>query len=92
MAQPLAPAGSDRSQPLERARRRLGSLFRDDQVLGRRSAIGCAALEISQPCNLDDTLCCLSIQTGGDARLAPPFREPAAGGLFVKKAMLLCQI
>ena len=33
---------------------------RPNQVLGQRSAIGCVALEITQRCNLDCTLCYLS--------------------------------
>jgi hypothetical protein len=33
---------------------------RPNQVLGRRSTIGCVALEITQRCNLDCTLCYLS--------------------------------
>jgi hypothetical protein len=32
----------------------------DHQVLGRRSTIGCVALEVTQRCNLDCTLCYLS--------------------------------
>jgi hypothetical protein len=38
----------------------MGKFFRENQVLGRRSAIGCVALEITQRCNLDCTLCYLS--------------------------------
>ncbi len=38
----------------------MGGLFRENQVLGRRNAIGCVALEITQRCNLDCTLCYLS--------------------------------
>ena len=54
-------ASSDGSAPaLERTRRRLGSFFRPNQVLGRRNSIGCVALEITQRCNLDCTLCYLS--------------------------------
>ena len=49
-----------RAPALERARRRLGSFFRPNQVLGRRNSIGCVALEITQRCNLDCTLCYLS--------------------------------
>jgi hypothetical protein len=33
---------------------------RPNQVLGRRSTIGCVALEVTQRCNLDCTLCYLS--------------------------------
>ena len=50
----------NRAAALERARRRMGPLFRDNQVLGRRNSIGCVALEITQRCNLDCTLCYLS--------------------------------
>jgi tetraether lipid synthase len=49
-----------RAAALERARERMGPLFRENQVLGRRNAIGCVALEITQRCNLDCTLCYLS--------------------------------
>ena len=46
---------------LARTRERLDPAFRTpNQVLGRRSAIGCVALEITQRCNLDCTLCYLS--------------------------------
>jgi pyruvate-formate lyase-activating enzyme len=56
-----APVVSDnRREALERTRRRLGPFFRPNQVLGRRNAIGCVALEITQRCNLDCTLCYLS--------------------------------
>ena len=34
-----------------------------NQVLGRRSTVGCVALEITQRCNLDCTLCYLSEQS-----------------------------
>lgn len=57
------PAGvdrPDRSVALDRARRRMGRHFLENQVLGRRNAIGCVALEITQRCNLDCTLCYLS--------------------------------
>lgn len=37
-----------------------GGLWHDGQHLGRRFAIGCVALEITQRCNLDCTLCYLS--------------------------------
>lgn len=35
-------------------------VWQDNQMLGRRYAIGCIALEITQRCNLDCTLCYLS--------------------------------
>jgi hypothetical protein len=54
------PVSANRPQALDRVRRRLGAFFQDNQVLGRRSAIGCVALEITQRCNLDCTLCYLS--------------------------------
>jgi pyruvate-formate lyase-activating enzyme len=38
----------------------MGTFFRPNQVLGRRNSIGCVALEITQRCNLDCTLCYLS--------------------------------
>ena len=50
----------NRARALEGARRRMGPFFRPNQVLGRRNAIGCVALEITQRCNLDCTLCYLS--------------------------------
>jgi len=50
----------NRVQALERTRQRLGVHFQENQVLGRRNAIGCVALEITQRCNLDCTLCYLS--------------------------------
>ncbi|MEO8430877.1 MAG: radical SAM protein [Acidobacteriota bacterium] len=50
----------NRAAALENARKRMGSLLSDNQVLGRRNAIGCVALEITQRCNLDCTLCYLS--------------------------------
>ena len=55
------PVRSDgRAAALEKARRRMGAFFRPNQVLGRRNSIGCVALEITQRCNLDCTLCYLS--------------------------------
>ena len=38
----------------------MGKFFKGNQVLGRKGAIGCVSLEISQRCNLDCTLCYLS--------------------------------
>src|SRR5262249_59964828 len=77
MVNALVRVGSIRSQALERARRRMGSLFEDNQVLGRRSAIGCVALEITQRCNLDCTLCYLSESSERvkDLPLAEVFRR-----------------
>src|SRR5258708_19631414 len=47
---------------LARARRRMEATvqWRKGQPMGRRFAVGCVALEITQRCNLDCTLCYLS--------------------------------
>ncbi len=45
---------------LEKTKQRMGNLYLPNQVLGRRETIGCVALEITQRCNLDCTLCYLS--------------------------------
>ena len=42
------------------AREKMGDLFSRNQVLGRTLAVGCTAVEITQRCNLDSTLCYLS--------------------------------
>ena len=47
-------------QALARTRERLGPLSMGHQYLGRQASIGCVALEITQRCNLDCTLCYLS--------------------------------
>jgi len=39
---------------------RMGDVFTQNQVLGRLQTIGCVAVEITQKCNLDCTLCYLS--------------------------------
>lgn len=65
---PPAPAGlptwadlGTRERALSAGWERLDPAFRTpNQVLGRRSAVGCVALEITQRCNLDCTLCYLS--------------------------------
>ena len=41
-------------------RERMRNVFTPNQVLGRSRAIGCTAVEITQRCNLDCTLCYLS--------------------------------
>ena len=52
---------AEREEILRRTWERLDPPFRTpNQVLGRRSTIGCVALEITQRCNLDCTLCYLS--------------------------------
>ena len=54
------PRSENRASALAHARSRMGALFGENQVLGRRNSIGCVALEITQRCNLDCTLCYLS--------------------------------
>ncbi|MBC7800094.1 MAG: radical SAM protein [Gemmatimonadaceae bacterium] len=51
--------------PLDRARARMQSTgqWTASQTMGRRWPIGCVALEITQRCNLDCTLCYLSEQS-----------------------------
>lgn len=59
-AWPAATApGADHKAPLRRALMRNG-VFDRRQTGGRNWAIGCVALEITQRCNLDCTLCYLS--------------------------------
>lgn len=48
------------NRALENAQKRMGKFFKGNQILGRKGAIGCVSLEISQRCNLDCTLCYLS--------------------------------
>lgn len=51
----------ERQRALKETWERLDPRFRrPNQVLGRRSTVGCVALEITQRCNLDCTLCYLS--------------------------------
>jgi 7,8-dihydro-6-hydroxymethylpterin dimethyltransferase len=59
--QPYALA-ADALAPIERSRRRMAQTgqWAPWQMLGRRMAIGCVALEITQRCNLDCTYCYLS--------------------------------
>lgn len=45
---------------LTKTRERMGGQFTSNQVLGRTQAIGCVAVEVTQRCNLDCTLCYLS--------------------------------
>ena len=56
------PAPLDGLNPLQRAQARMEAAgqWSPSQTLGRRFAIGCVALEITQRCNLDCTLCYLS--------------------------------
>jgi 7,8-dihydro-6-hydroxymethylpterin dimethyltransferase len=58
---PAFPDAALRERALAEAWERLDPRFRlPNQVLGRRSTVGCVALEITQRCNLDCTLCYLS--------------------------------
>jgi 7,8-dihydro-6-hydroxymethylpterin dimethyltransferase len=58
---PVFPDAALRERALAEAWERLDPRFRlPNQVLGRRSTVGCVALEITQRCNLDCTLCYLS--------------------------------
>lgn len=52
----------DMAQAVERAKTRMevAGVWAPNQILGRRYSIGCVALEITQRCNLDCTLCYLS--------------------------------
>ncbi len=45
---------------LHATQQRMGNMFTSNQVLGRLQTIGCVAVEITQKCNLDCTLCYLS--------------------------------
>lgn len=45
---------------LQKTKDRMANLFTPNQVLGRIRTIGCVAVEITQKCNLDCTLCYLS--------------------------------
>jgi len=45
---------------LENTRKRMSAIDTPNQVLGRTQTIGCVAVEITQKCNLDCTLCYLS--------------------------------
>ncbi len=56
------PDGSDGLTKLERTRRRVDAAgqWAPWQMIGRRMAIGCVALEITQRCNLDCSYCYLS--------------------------------
>lgn len=56
---PPLPDGAD-PMAVARARMRATGQWHDRQSMGRRWSIGCVALEITQRCNLDCTLCYLS--------------------------------
>jgi uncharacterized radical SAM superfamily Fe-S cluster-containing enzyme len=71
----------NRAQALERAHRRMRDTgqWSARQQMGRRWPVGCVALEITQRCNLDCTLCYLSesSQAIGDPPLEEIFRRIA---------------
>ena len=74
------PDGPDEAKSaLARARRRMETTgqWRKGQPMGRRFAAGCVALEITQRCNLDCTLCYLSETSEAvlDVPLAEIFRR-----------------
>ena len=75
----MTPRDSRVPAPVERARERMqgAGLWNDGQHLGRRFAIGCVALEITQRCTLDCTLCYLSESSEAlqDVPLAELFRR-----------------
>ncbi|WP_394221287.1 radical SAM protein [Alteromonas gracilis] len=52
--------GNTRNQQLAFTQKRMGEHFTPNQLLGRTHTIGCVAVEITQKCNLDCTLCYLS--------------------------------
>ena len=57
--QPSSQVGT-RAQLLAQTAQRMDKVFVPNQVLGRLQTIGCVAVEITQKCNLDCTLCYLS--------------------------------
>ncbi len=67
------------ASPLDRARARMVETgqWSASQTMGRRWAIGCVALEVTQRCNLDCTLCYLSEASEAvhDVPLAELFRR-----------------
>ena len=76
---PPYPLVSDGLTPMQRARERMEQTgqWAPWQVVGRRMAIGCVALEITQRCNLDCTYCYLSESSEAlrDIPLAEVFRR-----------------
>jgi uncharacterized radical SAM superfamily Fe-S cluster-containing enzyme len=75
---PVYPDLAERERMLRKTWERLDPRFRTpNQVLGRRSTIGCVALEITQRCNLDCTLCYLSDSSESvkDAPIGVVFRR-----------------
>ncbi len=67
----------DRAQMLAETLRRMRDIDAPNQLLGRSQTIGCVAVEITQRCNLDCTLCYLSehSQQVRDLPLAEVYRR-----------------
>lgn len=59
---PYPPTSDGGPSAMEAARRRMvrSGQWNDEQHMGRRWPVGCVALEVTQRCNLDCTLCYLS--------------------------------
>ena len=70
-------AVDEQHQRLKNTKHRMGDMFTPNQVLGRLHSIGCVAVEITQKCNLDCTLCYLSehSQSVSDIPLEEVFRR-----------------
>ena len=51
---------NENNRPVLQARERVEGFFTPNQLLGRTLSIGCVAIEVTQRCNLDCTLCYLS--------------------------------
>ena len=68
---------SSRQHQLKLTRDRMGEHFTPNQLLGRTHTIGCVAIEITQKCNLDCSLCYLSehSQSVQDIPLEEVFRR-----------------
>ena len=68
---------TDRAQLLAATLERMHDVDSPNQILGRSQTIGCVAVEITQRCNLDCTLCYLSehSQSVRDLPLAEVFRR-----------------
>jgi len=69
----------DNKQRLKTTQQRMdqGNVFNSNQILGRLQTIGCVAVEITQKCNLDCTLCYLSehSQSVSDIPIEEVFRR-----------------
>ena len=53
-------ASPEQKQRIDAAKKRMHGVFSPTQLIGRTLATGCAAVEITQRCNLDCSLCYLS--------------------------------